>query len=126
MTGQPLCCVPGSDFEDDDHLLVLTERLGALPNALFEQWKTASRYFTPDRKLFNSALGGVKEGEEPLILEEKSMEESFDEAGPEIDEEEARKIKMLIRRILQYDPAKRPSTADILRDPWFSESNLSL
>ena len=126
MTGQPLCCVPGSEFEDDEHLLILTKRLGALPNALFEQWKTASHYFTPDKKLFNSALGGVKEGEEPLILEERSMEESFDEAGPEIDEEEARKVKRLIRRILQYDPAKRPSTADILRDPWFNEPNLSL
>jgi hypothetical protein len=34
---------------------------------------------------------------------------------------EALKAKALIRRILKYDPAERPSAAEILRDPWFCE-----
>lgn len=53
------------------------------------------------------------------MVEQTSMEEFFDEAGPELDEEEARKVKALIRRILQHDPTKRPSAAEILLDPWF-------
>lgn len=55
------------------------------------------------------------------MLEQQSMEELFDEAEPDLDEKEAHKVKALIRWILQYDPAKRPSPARILSDPWFCE-----
>ncbi|KAM3501707.1 hypothetical protein MY11210_009303 [Beauveria gryllotalpidicola] len=51
--------------------------------------------------------------------EDTSMEELFDQAKPDIDEEEGRQVKKLIRWILQYDPAKRPSPTEILLDPWF-------
>ena len=54
----------------------------------------------------------------PLMRKQKSMEELFDEADPDISKEEARLVKALIRRILQYNPAKRPSAAEISRDPW--------
>ncbi|PLB39606.1 serine/threonine-protein kinase, partial [Aspergillus candidus] len=121
ITGQPLFCIPWSEFEDDDHLLSLTARLGALPDKFFQYWKTSSLYFTPERKLFNCQLGGVAPGEEPLMVEQTSMEELFDQAGPDLNEEEAHKVKALIRWILQYDPAKRPSPAEILYDPWFCE-----
>ncbi|TIC89946.1 Dual specificity tyrosine-phosphorylation-regulated kinase 3 [Colletotrichum higginsianum] len=119
ITGQPLFCIPGSDFEDDEHLLSLTAVLGALPENLFQHWKTASLYFTPDRELFNCQLGGPGEGEEPLMLEQTSMEELFDRADPDISEKEAGAVKELIRRILRYNPAERPSPAELLRDPWF-------
>jgi non-specific serine/threonine protein kinase len=115
----PLFCIPGTGFEDDEHLLQLTARLGPLPDKLYRHWKTSSLYFTPERKLYNCQLGGVPEGEEPFMVQENSMEESFDEAAPELDEEEACRVKALIRRILQHDPAKRPLPAEILRDPWF-------
>ncbi|KAF4506568.1 hypothetical protein G6O67_006638 [Ophiocordyceps sinensis] len=121
ITGQPLFCIPESEFEDDDHLLSLTACLGALPDPLFKYWKTSSLYFTPERKLFNCQLGGVAEGRSTLMVEQTSMEELFDQAGPDLDEEEASKVKALIRRILQYDPAKRPSPAEVLLDPWFCE-----
>ncbi|GJD02340.1 serine/threonine-protein kinase SRPK3 [Colletotrichum higginsianum] len=121
ITGQPLFCIPGSDFEDDEHLLSLTAVLGALPENLFQHWKTASLYFTPDREPFNCQLGGPGEGEEPLMLEQTSMEELFDRADPDISEEEACAVKELIRRILRYNPAERPSPAELLRDPWFSK-----
>lgn len=55
------------------------------------------------------------------MVEQTSMEELFDQAGPDLNEEEAHKVKALIRWILQYDPAKRPSPAEILYDPWFCE-----
>ncbi|KAJ5356043.1 hypothetical protein N7517_010652 [Penicillium concentricum] len=119
IIGQPLFCVPWSKREDDDHLLSLTAQLGALPDELFKHWASSSLYFTPERKLYNCQLGGVPPEEEPLILEQMSMEESFDRADPDIDEEEAYKVKALIRWILQYDPARRPSPAEILADSWF-------
>lgn len=53
------------------------------------------------------------------MVEQTSMEELFDQAGPDIDEDEAREVKALIRWILQYDPAERPSPAEILSHPWF-------
>ncbi|KAK8037640.1 CMGC/SRPK protein kinase [Apiospora marii] len=123
IAGHQLFCVPwmGSDAEtDDDHLLKITSHLGPLPEDLYRHWDRASQYFTLERKLYNCELGGVKEGREPLLLEEQSMEEFFDEAKPDLDEEEAGKVKALVRRILQYDPEKRPSAAELLRDPWFS------
>lgn len=55
------------------------------------------------------------------MLDQPSMEESFDQAAPELGEEEACKVKALIRWILQYDPAKRPSAREILADRWFCE-----
>lgn len=122
VTGRPLLCVPGSDSEDDDHLLQVTAALGPLPDELFTQWKTSHLYFTPERKLFNCELGGVPEGATPLMLEQTTMEELFDRAGPELEKAEADQVKSLVRRILQYDPAKRPSPAEILSDPWFREA----
>ena len=116
--------MPGSyseTVENDDHLLQLSSGLGPLPDELYKHWETSGQYFTPERKLYNCGVGGVPEGREPLMLEEESMEEMFDRARPEIDEEEARRIKTLIRRILQYDPSKRPSAEEILRDPWFCD-----
>lgn len=120
VTGQPLFCIPGSDEEDDDHLLSLNARLGDLPEDLFRHWKNSAHYFTADRKLYNCQLGGVPEGEEPLFIEDHSMERAFDMASPEIEKVEAERVKTLIRRILQYDPAKRPSADEILMDPWFA------
>ncbi|RAK85729.1 kinase-like protein [Aspergillus costaricaensis CBS 115574] len=119
ITGEPLFCVPGSEYENDDHLLSLTERLGALPDDLFIHWKTSSLYFTPERKLFNCQIGGVGPEEEPLLVDQISMEEQFDSTEPDIDLKEADEVKGLIRWILQYDPAKRPSPAEILSHPWF-------
>jgi len=53
------------------------------------------------------------------MIEQTSMEELFDQAGPDIDEKEAGQVKKLIRWILQYDPAKRPLAREILLDSWF-------
>ncbi|KAI0965912.1 serine protein kinase [Xylaria arbuscula] len=98
VTGRPLFLAPwypAQEYQDDDLLIGFTSTLGPLPDELYKC--------------------GV-----PLMLKELSMEEIFDEAKPEIAEDEAKAVKLLIRRILQYDPAKRPSAAEILQDPWFS------
>lgn len=116
ITGEQLFCVPYSEMEDDDYYLSLTTQLGSLPDELFKHRRTSSLYFTHEKKLFNCQLGGVAPGKEPLMLEQESMEESFDRAAPDLGEEEARKVKALIRWILQYEPAKRPSAAEILSE----------
>ena len=128
LTGQQLFCVPwypSECDEEDDHLLEFNACLGPFPDELYKHWKRSSFYFTPDRKLFNCELGGIGEGKEPYMPEQKSMEKLFDEAAPEISTGEARMVKALIRRILRYDPAKRPSAAEILRDPWFCEDEVA-
>lgn len=48
---------------------------------------------------FNRQLGAVVPGEEPLMVEQMSMEELFGGAEPDLGEEEARKLKALIRWI---------------------------
>lgn len=55
------------------------------------------------------------------MVEQMSMEALFDMADPDLDEDEAQKVKTLIRSILQYDPVKRPSPAKILSEPWFCD-----
>ncbi|KAL4985766.1 kinase-like domain-containing protein [Aspergillus falconensis] len=81
ITRQPLFCIPGSN---------------GLPDEFFGHWKTLSLYFTPERKLFNCQLG-VAPGEGPLMVEQTSMEGLFDGTEPDLDEEEAHKVKALIR-----------------------------
>lgn len=49
------------------------------------------------------------------------MEEQFDQAGPDLSEEEGHNVKVIIRRIVQYDPENRPSPMELLLDPWLSE-----
>ncbi|KAJ4160939.1 hypothetical protein NW765_005787 [Fusarium oxysporum] len=110
----------GAYFLDDPPEKPITP-LGPLPDELYSRWETSSRYYTKDRKLYNCQLGGVGEGQEPLMLEQTSMEKAFDLTTPDLADEEAEKVKRLIRRILQYDPSKRPTIKDILCDPWFAE-----
>ncbi|KAL2885249.1 serine protein kinase [Ceratocystis lukuohia] len=123
ITGESLFLLLDHNFEDNEYLLALTGRLGTLPDELFRHWKSSSLYYTPDKKLFNTLYGGVKEGEDPYIWDEisVSMEQAFDRTNPDLGEEEASQVKSLIRRILHYDPLQRPSPAEILSDPWFSQ-----
>jgi len=82
----------------------------------------------PERKPYNCQAwgggGGVADEEEPVMVEELSIEVFFGQGCPELDEDEARKVKALIRRTLQYDPVKRPSAAEISRAPWFKDSEI--
>lgn len=43
VTGTPLFFIPGDDvFELDDYVLQLTDRIGPLPDQLFQAWPTSS------------------------------------------------------------------------------------
>ena len=58
----------------------------------------------------------AQEVEFPYVSLEELLERV---APPEMDKGEVNAMGVLLRRILQYDPAKRPSAADLLKDPWF-------
>ena len=49
------------------------------------------------------------------------MEDMIDEMRPELSGMESQQVKMLISWILRYEPEKRPSAAEILRNPWFEK-----
>ncbi|KAI9654486.1 MAG: hypothetical protein M1821_006576 [Bathelium mastoideum] len=57
---------------------------------------------------------------EPFI--NKPLEAQFDKNKPDdIGPEEAKVVTDLIRQVLQYDPAKRPTAAQLLEHPWFKD-----
>ncbi len=138
FTAEQLFVLEYSIFPEgaDEHLLLFTQRLGPLPDELYKQWETSSLYFTPKRVLYNSDTGIEIEPKGPIRIMNalgyffkrlasrrvpQTMEERFDYNHPDLTREEARKVKQLIRWILQYDSAKRPSAAEVLQDPWFCE-----
>lgn len=68
--------------------------------------------------MFNRKVEGVQEGE----VSGRYMEDLIDELRPDLSGMESQQVKMLMSWILRYDPKRRPSAAEILRNPWFAES----
>jgi serine/threonine protein kinase len=117
----------GREDVDDEHLLALGDWIGPLPENLYQRWTRSSKYFTLERVLYNTIVSMDSWdflGYEPYPLEDNRMdpmEKQFDEDKPtSVSPEEATVIKALIRRTLQYDPAKRPTACELLQDPWFT------
>jgi serine/threonine protein kinase len=108
------------DIENDHHLLLFSDILGPLPHHLYSFWTRSSRYYTSERVIFNTFLEEVPESTDLLSARSKPLEELLDEQKPDMSDNEAKQIKVLLRRILQYDPAKRPTPAELLKDPWFT------
>lgn len=123
LIGFPLFQVYSSrdkDIGNDHHLLLFSDILGPLPQHLYSFWTRSSGYYTSERVLFNTFLEEVPEGTDLLSTRSKPLEELFDEQRPDMSDNEAKQIYALLRRILQYDPAKRPTPAELLKDPWFT------
>jgi serine/threonine protein kinase len=122
ITGQPLFLVPGSGNDDkdmDDHLLGLGYILGPIPDYLYRFWPRSSRYFDSRRVQFNSFISGAPANIDLLSAQGVSLEEYFDSNKPaDMSEAETRAVTSLLRRILRYNIAERPTADDILQDPW--------
>lgn len=54
---------------------------------------------------------------EPFLPQEEFFEK---EKPADMSEEEAADVKRILRWILQYDAAQRPSASDLLKDSWFA------
>jgi non-specific serine/threonine protein kinase len=104
------------DDADDDHLTQLNDIIQPLPDSIMAAWPRASNWYGPNRE----PLAPYSEGEPPYIHD--SLEVLFAKNKPdEIDDKESAVLCSLMKQILQYDPAKRPSAVDLLKHPWFSE-----
>ena len=58
--------------------------------------------------------------QEPFVI--GPLETLFEKYKPkDMDSDEAKVVTDLIRQILQYEPAKRPTAAQLLEHPWFNE-----
>ena len=115
---------PNEGLEDgnDDHLLQHSGIIGDLPEHLFILWTRSSKYFTPERVQFNSFLDGLPgNGRDPLQAKSKPLEAFLDDGKPaDLPDEEAEAVKTLLRRLLHYDPRKRPTPSQVLQNPWFA------
>ncbi|KIH94878.1 non-specific serine/threonineeeee protein kinase [Sporothrix brasiliensis 5110] len=133
VTGQQLFCLPWmprqtEEDRNDEHLLQMVALLGPLSDAAWARWTRSSRYFSVNdsgqRTLFNLCVAEgkpIRRPEDAHPDELQTMEQLFDRLAPDVSDEEARATKRLVRRILQCDPAQRPTAAEILQDPWFLE-----
>lgn len=66
---------------------------------------------------FDNRIGSSR-GARPVP---QSLEEAFEMNKPrDLSDEDAHETVALVRSILQYEPAKRPSIETLLRNPWFS------
>ncbi|KAF1951326.1 kinase-like protein [Byssothecium circinans] len=103
------------DDADDDHLIQLNDVIRPLPDSIMAAWPRASKWYGPNRKPlqpYSDAEPYIHKPLEVLFAKHKS---------DEIDDSESEVVCSIIRQILDYDPAKRPSAEDLLKHPWFSE-----
>ena len=116
----PLSPLPDrQDLINNGHLLDMIELLGPLPSQLLSKWPRSHKYMHPDEKLFNVIVDGPME----QLLPSESIETVFGlNKSTELDDEEGHVILNLLRFILNYDSAKRPSAVEILDHPWFKDA----
>lgn len=105
------------DDADDDHLIQLNDIVCSLPDSLIASWPRASKWYGPNRQRLQPYADGSHK--DPYV--HKPLTELFMENKPdEIGDEESAILIMLMKQILEYDPAKRPSAIDLLKHSWFS------
>ncbi|KAJ4984062.1 serine/threonine-protein kinase SRPK3 [Stagonosporopsis vannaccii] len=147
LTGEALftvnvigCDQEDQDDADDEHLCQLNDIIRPLSDSMMSAWPRSSKWFDADHNHLQpdeeedlekhdrkagvskseEEVGGKDEDEEPYVYD--TLEQRFaNQKHPDIDEEEADVICRLIRSILVYDPAQRPTAEELLQHPWFSE-----
>ena len=109
---------------DDDHFLHFHDILGPLPQNLRSQRPRSSIYFNEKGEKIRNYIGKLPKDFDPATIPDSpTLEQFFDEEmPPEMDAVEADMVKSLLRKILQYDPTKRPSIIELLHHPWFQEN----
>ncbi|KAL5338626.1 kinase-like domain-containing protein [Aspergillus crustosus] len=108
---------------DDEHLLQFHDILGPLPETLRNAYPRAQIYYNKEGEIIRNYIGELPEGFDPTTIKPApSLEQAFDdERLDNMTGEEADVIKELIRWILDYDPAKRPTASELLQHSWFVE-----
>ncbi|CZT14086.1 related to serine protein kinase [Ramularia collo-cygni] len=108
-----------TDIEvNDGHLLQMVSTLGQLPPSQFAKWTRGSRYFDSNMNLVRSDAGPDEKPYGDLYVG-STLEVRFMERKPQqMDAEECGLVLSFLRRALQYDPSSRPTTSELLKDPW--------
>jgi serine/threonine protein kinase len=112
LTGEALFTVmPGGNVDeteqaDEDHLIQMNDKRRPLPERITEERpSTTSEHNSPH------AVGPYE------MLEQRFAKRRH----PGINDEETATVCQLIREILVYDQAERPSAEHLLKHPWFAE-----
>ena len=127
ITGTPLFAIDtwgDLDETNDDHLLHFHDILGPVPPDILAVWPRSHIYFDEMGNNIKLYIGNLRAGFDVSTLEPFTpLEEFFDKEKPaEMSEEETVDVKRILRWILQYDAAQRPSASDLLKDSWFAGS----
>jgi non-specific serine/threonine protein kinase len=119
------------DVIDDDHLIQLLEIIDPLPEDMLAKWPRYSLYFSLDGERLNARPSDYDKSQVGRAIRSKpsnsgppapfpSLEDKFHEYKPsDMNDAESKEIISLLRDILQVNPLKRPSAAQLLRRPWF-------
>ncbi|KAK1985379.1 serine/threonine-protein kinase SRPK3 [Colletotrichum cereale] len=132
----------------DDHLIQMSDIIQPLPENLIAKWPSSSRYYGPEGERLNARASdfdkddgkgqddtdedmhsldrdgglGFHAGERAPPTPWDSLEKMISGNKPsDVDEAEEEIIVSLLRSIFQYDPATRPSAADLLGHAWFKK-----
>ncbi|KAL3462353.1 kinase-like domain-containing protein [Aspergillus heterothallicus] len=125
FTGRHLFLVTDMDDDrdevDDDHFLQFHDVLGPIPHPLWSKYPRAHIYYNEQGEKIRNYIGELPEGFDPATIEPMlPLERAFDEEKPgDMSADDADNVKRVLRWILDYDPGRRPSAAELLRDPWF-------
>ncbi|KAI1289092.1 serine/threonine-protein kinase SRPK3 [Xylaria venustula] len=128
------CSTP--QMYNDDHLIQLSYVIGPLPQHIRNAWPRYTSYFGPSGERLNTTPFDLDNSEQARALKASlpplpprdysppeslpSLEELFFKyKAKDIGNEEARVLVSLLRDILQIEPSKRPSAAQLLERRWF-------
>lgn len=109
---------PNRQETNDEQLTDMVKRLGPIPDTLRSKWPNAHKFVDSDGNLLTKDdeygpesfwYGDI--GHAARIMKPKDMSDADVEV-----------FVSFIRPMLEWDPAKRPSTADILKHPWLTKA----
>ncbi|GJJ15336.1 hypothetical protein Clacol_009612 [Clathrus columnatus] len=122
LAGKPLFLVlpnfwgtkKNKNSTDDDHLIQLHDIIGKLPNDIMEAWPRAKEIFDPVTHQPREKFRIHEYLYDPLEVMFAKVPFKYG-----IDDAESAVICSLIRQMLVYSPADRPSATELLKHPWF-------
>ncbi|KAF4240583.1 hypothetical protein CNMCM6457_007161 [Aspergillus fumigatiaffinis] len=122
------------DDDDDSHLFHMVETLGALPEPWWSTtWKHRKEFFKDEPDLLGQAVlvDALAKEQSDLSVERPSIELAlrrglhYWDLGPgekfsrEIPPDEIEQLADLLKKILQYEPSRRLTAAEVLEHEWF-------